>query len=401
MKKNLIISIVVIMIWAGIISVSAETNFFISETAHYKVYTDESMAFSQEVSDKMEASFILFNDLLHFDTSTLHVKLKVRIFKTKELFDKYLLSLLDETRGDFVYIHYSDLERSELVGFKKEKIEDFDSSLLHQGFIQFVKAFIPATPIWLREGTAAYFEASTYDPKTKSFTWKPNLVWLDSLKGIIKGENNIELISIDRLLLMDRDAAVKYIDIFYPESWGLVHFLINSNEKKYNRVFWDTLSTLRPNNTLEENAKLVVKRAFSWIPYSIMEKDFKAYIMSLKTPYDFVKEGIDLYSKNRLEEAKKSFENAIKLDSEINIPYYYLGLIYYSERKYDDAEEYYKKSLEKGTDKALINYALGVNAFAANRFDDATAYLKKAKELDEKTYGAKVDSLLKRIDLLK
>ncbi len=399
MKRILSFSVIFLVI--NIFSVFSENSLYIVESQHYKVYSDKSKEFASNVSERMEACFSIYNKLLHFDTSILPTKLRVKIFKDKASFDNYLKNLLNQTREDFVYIHYYDLEKSELVGFNKDNAKDFDSSLLHQGFIQFIKAFIPDSPIWLREGTAAYLENSHYNEVDKTFEWKPNLDWLDTLKSIIKEENEQELIPLNTLLLMTKEDAVKSINIFYPEAWGLVHFLINSENKEYNRIYWDSLSALKEDLTVKQNSERVIKKAFSWVDSNKLLNDFRSYILSLKTFYDYVKEGVNYYNKNKLKEAEDAFKEAISLESENHIPYYYLGLTYYTEKQYEKAEKYYKKAEAYGTDGGLINYALGVNAFAANHFDKAVEYLKKAKQIDEKTYGSKVDSLLKRIELLK
>lgn len=378
---------------------SENSSFFIEETAHYKVYSDNSQIKANDIAKEMEACLKIYNNIMHLDLSALNVKLKVRIFKSKDSFDTYLNSLINQTRDDFVYIHYNDLEKSELVGFEKTNKTEFDSSLVHQGFIQFIKALIPNSPIWLREGIAAYIENAHYNPETISFTWRPNLVWLDSLKAILKGEENF--IPLNKLLTMSKEEALKNISIFYPEAWGVVQFLNSTDNKDYNRIFWDSISALTPEATVAENSEYVIKRAFSWVDTDLLKKDFSVFMSSLKTFTDYVKEGIDLYSKGNLSESEKSFREAIKIEPDNHIPYYYMGLISYARKKYSNAEEFYKKALALGTETGLINYALGVNAFAANKYDAAAAYLKKAKAADKNTYESKVDTLLKRIELLR
>ncbi|RKX86323.1 MAG: hypothetical protein DRP57_01780 [Spirochaetes bacterium] len=375
------------------------SSFFTEETAHYKIYSDDSIIRAGEIAKEMEACLNVYNNIMHLDLSPLNVKLKVRIFKSKESFDTYLNSLINQTRDDFVYIHYTDLGKSELVGFEKANKADFNSSLIHQGFIQFIKALIPNAPIWLREGIAAYIENAHYNPATADFTWRPNLVWLDSLKEILKGNGNF--IPLNKLLTMNKEEALKNISVFYPEAWGVVQFLSSTNNKEYNRILWDSISALTPGAALYENSEYVVKRAFSWADTDTLKKDFSEFMGSLKTFTDYVKDGIDLYSKGNLTGAEKSFKEAVKIEPDNHIPYYYMGLIAYARKKYNTAEEFYKKACKLGTETGLINYALGVNAFAANKYNTASEYLKKAKAADNKTYGSKVDTLLKRIELLR
>ena len=71
--------------------------------------------------------------------------------------------MLSQKRTDFVFVAWSDPERSELLCFPKDD-KAFTASLLHQGCIQFIKGFIDNPPVWLSEGVATYLDASTWDP---------------------------------------------------------------------------------------------------------------------------------------------------------------------------------------------------------------------------------------------
>ena len=115
---------------------------------HYRVLSDSGVTAAMEISRKLEAALSLYNEYLHFDLDLLESPLRVRIFSDKDDYDSYLNRLISETRSDFVYISYSDPNRSELVGFRRDE-EDFDPSLLHYGFIQFLSAFMPGAPLWL------------------------------------------------------------------------------------------------------------------------------------------------------------------------------------------------------------------------------------------------------------
>ena len=118
-----------------------------------------------------------------------------------------------------MYISYSDPNRSELVGFQREE-KDFDPSLLHYGFIQFLSAFVPAAPLWIEEGMATYLEYSQYDPMTVSFSWKANYAWLDSLKKLLSSDEITSALTLRDLLLITKEQAQARIEIFNPcQSW--------------------------------------------------------------------------------------------------------------------------------------------------------------------------------------
>ena len=299
---------------------------FTAETDHYRIYSETSQAQADDVSHKMEAALNLYNDIFHFDLARLPAKLRVRIFKDLDSFNAYLTKVLSQTRTDFVFIAWSDPARSELLCFPKDDAS-FTASLLHQGCIQFVKSFVDNPPVWLREGVATYLDASTWDPATSAFTFRQNLAWLDGLKAIVRGETPTRLIGFPDLLTITREGAQSQMDVFAPESWGMVQFLLNSPDRTYSRVLWDTISALTPKATLEENSQHSRKRAFSWVTDQKLQSDFSAYVLSSKTATDFVRDGIDQYSKGDIAGAEGSFSRSTELDPSIGISFYYLGLI--------------------------------------------------------------------------
>jgi hypothetical protein len=369
---------------------------FTAETDHYRVFSEVSQAQAEDVTHRMEAALTLYNDIFHFDLSQLPAKFRIRVFKDLDSFNAYLDKILSQTRTDFVFIAWSDPERSELLCFPKDEAA-FTASLLHQGCIQFIKGFVDNPPVWLREGVATYLDASAWDPATATFTFKPNLAWLEGLKSLVRGETPAKLISFPDLLTISRESAQSQMDVFAPESWGLVQFLLASPDRSYSRALWDSVAALSPNGTLDDNSQRARKRAFSWVTDQKMQADFKAFILTMKSSTDLVKDGIDQYTKGDMAGAEGSFSKSIELDPANGAAFYYLGLISYSRKDYARAEDMYLKAFQLGANAGVINYALGVNSFAAGKNADATKYLNFAKQADQTSYGDRVDALLKRI----
>jgi tetratricopeptide (TPR) repeat protein len=369
---------------------------FNAETAHYRVFSEVSQAQAEDVSHRMEAALVLYNDVFHFDLSLLPAKFRIRVFKDLDSFNAYLDKILSQKRTDFVFIAWSDPERSELLAFPKDE-PAFTASLLHQGCIQFIKGFVDNPPVWLREGVATYLDASAWDPASGSFTFRQNLGWLEGLKSLVRGETPAKLISFPDLLTISRESAQSQMDVFAPESWGLVQFLLTSPDRSYNRALWDSVAALGSNATLDDNSQRARKRAFSWVTDQKLQADFKSFVVSMKTSSDLVKDGIDQYTKGDMAGAEASLTKSLDLDPSSGTAFYYLGLISYSRKDYAKAEDMYLKAFQLGTNAGIINYALGVNSFAAGKNSDATKYLNFAKQADKVAYGDRVDALLKRI----
>ncbi len=378
-------------------SASAQTSTFAEySTEHYRVLSEIGEDHARETAEKLEALLQLYVDFFHFDVEELPVRLRARFFTSQDRYDTYLQRVIDTTRDDFVYLHYTDLAKSELVGFQQDP-EEFDISLKHQGFIQFLRAFVPNPPLWMREGFAVYFEEVEFDSELGIAVYRENLSWLETLQSIVDGSAGVQPIVLSEMLRMNVEEARATIDVFYPQAWGMVSFLLNSPNRDHNRILWDSISALEPDASLSENSDTIYDEAFRWFEEQLLIDAFVSYVGERRSFRTLVQDGIEQYAETDLPSAEASFVTALKLREDNFIPYYYMGLINYDRQNYSLADFYYKEALALGSEEALTKYALGVNAYADNRFDDAVAYLEETIELSPGEYEDKAGQLLERI----
>lgn len=394
MAKRLFIALVLCLVALSAMAQSGQ--FFEHASDHYRVRSQVSRIHAEETALKLEAMMRLFNDYFRFDPSQLPTKLNVRIFQEKADFDRYLRRVIGETRDDFTYLHYADLARSELVGFYSEG-ESFDLSLSHQGFVQFFRAFIANPPLWLREGFAVFFEQSEYDDEFQTVVYRENLSWLETLQSIVDGSAGSDPIPLRRMLTMDVDEARRQIDVFYPQAWGVVSFLVNAPNRDINRILWDTISALEPRATKEENEANIEQEVLRWLNEDFVLERFADYVSDRQSFRNLVEAGIEHYDSGRVIDAESAFVQALQLREDSFVPYYYLGLVNYDKGRFSLAEYYYNQALSRGADEALTYYALGVNAFADNRFDAAMRYLDETVEIDP-SYSDKAEELIAEME---
>lgn len=369
-----------------------------AETAHYIVRSDLGAEDAKALATRLEAYLETFNSYFRFDTSREGLKFKVKVYGDKFTYDKYLTRLINETRNDYVYLHYSDSTRSELVGYATQDYRIPESSLVHQAFIQYLRTFVPNPPLWIREGFAVYFEALTFDVASGKVVPAQNLAWLETWKELSYGSRTAEALDMDTLMTLGVEDARTKINVFYPQAWGLVNYLAQGETKEHNRILWDAIRVLDPAATLLENSQAVLRQAFGWETRQNLAAAETAYFKAKKTFRELVLEGIDLYAAGKRKDAEADFTKALALQSGNHIPYYYLGLINYENANYGKAADFYKEALAKGADAVLTNYALGVNAYADNQFEDAASFLKKVLELDA-SYATKVQELMDRMEV--
>ncbi len=370
------------------------TQSYSASSRHYAVWSDISTDDATALATTLDGLFGVYNEYFRFDDSTLKSALTVRKFATKDAFDSYLRKVIGETKDDFVYLHYPTVERSELVVFAKDSADDFDASLAHQAFVQFLKAFIAEPPLWIREGFAVFFERTRLDSKTGVVSYADNQAWLETVKLL---QSQSRLYKITDLLVLSADDARSGLDVFYPQSWALVSFFMNSPDRRYNRFIWDAIAHLSPDGTLEQNQNTVRDFFLRWHSEQAAQADFVTFLDGQKTFAELVTSGVRAYGDKDLETAQKSFTQALAKNATSYIPPYYLGLIAYAKGDYVQADEYYKTALELGSDAPITNYALGINAYASRRFDEAKAYLQKASDGDPAKYQAKAGDIITRI----
>jgi hypothetical protein len=362
-------------------------------TDHYVVLSELGQDRADALSRQLEALFGLYDGFFRYDAASLKAKLNVREFRDKSGFDVYMTQIVGQSKDDFVYLHYPSPERSELLVFPKDE-PDFSASLAHQGFVQFIKAFIPNPPLWIREGVAVSFESAKWDDKAGTLDFPENLAWLETVKSL---KERSLLMPLSRLLAIGQDDARSELDVFYPQSWALISFLLNSKDKAYNRLLWDSVAALRKDASLEDNQNAVARILDTWYGSDAAEKAFAAYLADRKTFPELVATGVRKYGDKSWTDANDAFTAAQSMNSASYVPDYYLGLIAYAQNQFDVADSHYKQALALGCDPAITNYALGVNAYAQNRLDDAKAFLKLAKDAAPDRYGEKVDSLVAKI----
>lgn len=390
MKRFAIAAVILAVAATGLSAQNADAALATTKGAYYEVRSELGIADAQALAEEMDLRFALFERLFRFDSKKLGAKLKVRAFKDEASFDQYLLGTLGETRDGATYLHYSRPDRSELV-VVRDGSATAERAKAHQSFVQYLRAFIPNPPAWIREGFAIYFETVAYDASKKLLNYEENLSWLETVKS---WKN--EAPSIADLLLAEESGTAKLATL-QPASWALVSFLLNAEQEDYSRFLYESFLLLDPLAASTTNARTIAVRGAAWIDPAKAATDYKAYLASRRTFAELIDDGRAAYAAKEPKVAEEAFLAAAELRPSHYAPHYYLGLLAYEKKDYTVAENHYRSALQLGADEALVSYALGVNAAADGRAADAKTYLLKAKSVSPTRYAVKVDELLSRI----
>ncbi|MDR2483383.1 MAG: hypothetical protein LBD08_07110 [Treponema sp.] len=337
---------------------------------------------------EMELRFALYNQVFRFDPDTLNAPLRVRAFGDKDAYDLHVSSQLGKTVDGAVYIHYAEPDRRELALHRGAAGQ---SALPYQAFVQYLRAFIPQPPPWIRDGFGVYFNTVFFNADTGELEFEENLAWLEAVKA--QGAKAPSLESI----LMAGASEEPAPAVFQPAAWALVSFFMNSGGEGYFRTLTELFMALSPSASAGENAEAVYRHITRWNGAAALEKDCRAYLMSRKSFADWVREGQRAYTAKRAEDAGECFLRAREMKPAHYLPYYYLGLLAYDRRDYADAEARYRAAGEYGADRALISYALGLNAAAWGKTSEAVSYLEAALAANPGRYRNRAGDLIKRL----
>ncbi|MDR0540126.1 MAG: tetratricopeptide repeat protein [Spirochaetaceae bacterium] len=357
-------------------------------TKLFEVVSDGGSYDAETLCRELEERFEVYNRLFRFNRDTLTGPLKVIAFTDKTAYDDYVKAKLGSTRDGAVYLHYNQADKRELVVHRGSAEEA--RMLPHQAFIQYLRAFIPYPPTWMREGFAIYFNTLKYDKESRELRYEENLSWLETVKNL--GNQHP---SLEQVFLADIKGAPEY---FQPVSWAVVSFFLNNGGSgDYFRSLTDSFKVLDAAKSAGDNAQAVLNELIGFTTLQSITSDYNAYIASRKTFAELVQAGQESYTSKNWTEAENFFLMALYQKPTHYAPYYYLGLLAYEQQNFDLAERYYRSAVQYGADLALVSYALGINAATAGRSDEAVNYLQEAARVSPERYRERADSIIIRL----
>ena len=204
--------------------------------------------------------------------------------------------------------------------------------------------------------------------------------WLDGLKAIIRGETPDKLIPLSDLLTLTRDKAQAQMDVFAPQSWGLVQFLLNAPDRSYSRVIWDSISALDPKGTLEDNSPAGAQTGLLLGRRPQAAAGFRELH---PVPEDRHRPGEGRHRPVRQGRPRRTRSSPSR-SPRAGAGQQHRVVLPRADRLLAQGlrqgRRPYMKAFQLGANAGVINYALGVNSFAAGKNTDATKYLNFAKQ---------------------
>ena len=229
----------------------------------------------------------------------------------------------------------------------------------------------PTVPVWFNEGLAEYY--STFD-----ITDENRKVLLgDLVRNHVLYLRETKFLPLRTLLAVDHKSPYynegNKMNIFYAESWMLMHYLLQGEHQKRRPQLVRFLELLGSNTTIDN----AFQQAFQ-IDLEAFEKDFRSYVQGAKYMATAV-----------------TFEKKLDFDSEMKSAplteaeaQAYLGDLLLHTHRLSDAEIRLQQALTLNPELPMAQTSFGMLRFRQGRLADARQYLEKAVAGDSRNYLA-------------
>lgn len=228
-----------------------------------------------------------------------------------------------------------------------------------------------AVPLWFNEGLAEYY--STFD----IMEGDRKVILGDLVRSHVLYLREKKLLPLRLLFTVDYKSPYynegSKMNIFYAESWMLMHYLLQSEGQKRRPQLGRFMELVRAQMSIG----IAFQQAFQTTLDSF-ESDFRSYVQGAKymaTSVTF-EEKLDFESE---------MQSAPITEAEAQA---YLGDLLMHTRRSNDAETYLQRALSLSPDLSMAQASLGMLRVQQNRLEDARQYLEKAVAGDSRNFLA-------------
>lgn len=236
------------------------------DTKHYLVTSNLSREASYQIACELEEFHRKYVVHVRRPKGKPEQKARVYFFAGEAGYHAYTAELLGDPAENTLGLYSPWLKQ--LVLWNSPDKRSVLRTARHEGFHQYLDQITGDAPIWLNEGMAEYFEQA----RRVDGTWKDDQVNLDHLAVL----RNVDWTPLEEFVHLDAPRFRMKSGLHYPEAWAFVHFLMNGDAKRKQRI--DGLL-----DALFEGAsrKDALERAFTGVDWRAFEAEFRAHVREL------------------------------------------------------------------------------------------------------------------------
>ncbi len=247
---------------------------FTTETAHYLVMTDISLAKTKLYAERLEAAYAYYKETFKdfFKEDPKRTKPRIAIFNTREAYMTY--GELTLSRRQELTLGYFHPMYKELLLFEDVDMDDTLQTMYHEAFHQFMSMMIPRAPFWYNEGIAEYMGSISVDKGRVVAKARILDGRLKGLKMYLKQALTFEDI-------MNQTPGQFYsgpVSYKYAQAWSMVHFLYEHENGKYRKLIDTYYKSLLDGKEMRE----AYDEAFGGTDMKELRKEWMAYVEKME-----------------------------------------------------------------------------------------------------------------------
>lgn len=313
----------------------------------------------QKVAARLEQfreAFVRLLSVEHFDSS---VPMTVLVFNSEESYRPFEPLYHGQPAGVAGFFQSSQDVDYITLSIDRKRVRDTDALAFHEYVHLLLRNSFPDAPLWFNEGLAEYYSTFEISDGNKRVRLGK------SIGSRVQALRESKLLPLELLLNVNPESAYynerDKSNLFYAESWALVHYLLSGARRAQLSTYLDLLAK---GMTVEEAFPQAFQTNFAG-----MEDELREYINRNKYPQQVITfdKGIEfdpLMQSSVLTEAQAQF---------------YLGDLLLHANRLEAAEPYLQKAVALDPNLATAQASLGLLRMRENRFDEARQYLERAR----------------------
>lgn len=347
----------------GVPAAYAKEQWTIVQSKNFRLVGNASDKDLRQVASRLEQFRHAFSRLFANAKISSNVPTTVIVFKNESSYKPF-------RPNAHTAAHFQAGEDVNYISLTMERLGDSEDPfriIFHEYVHLLIKSMLGTPPPWFNEGLAEYYSTFSITDDRKVMLGKV-------MKNHVYFLREQRLLPLRTLFAVDQRSPYynekNKANVFYAQSWALVHYLILGNNGARNRQMGQFLDLIIAGKPVEN----AFSEAFQ-TTYEDLEKELKAYIGRDSYPLQTT------IFKNKLA-VETEMQSAPLTEAEAQA---YLGdLLLHSRRP--EAEGYLQKALSLDPSLPMANASLGLLRSRQERFEEARQYLEKAVTANTQNY---------------
>jgi len=377
---------------AAPIPLPAENQTWIRvRTPRFTIVSSASERRTREVAERLEALATSLRQVNErFDGRPIDTR--VLIFNRRRDSQPFFDLLLNQQRAEApgVFVAHADGSGTMVIDAGRE----WDRTLFHELIHNLLAGSGAHLPLWLEEGLAEYFSSAVIRGRHiilgRAITEHQRVLWSRTL------------IPLKDVLTAPRSTPLVTHAMFYPESWGIVDWMMRAGRPRFYRLLADVEAGLPASDALRKHYSVdegFIERALrkppitppSTITVSVEPVERVKAVEPLSRPDALYQIGIFLGALEvSAPDAERFFRAALELDSGHAHSLAGLGNLRSRQKNYDEAYAFYERAVKAAPDdpevqldfaQALMRDTIGAFTGVLPLGGDAPPRARKAREL--------------------